>query len=321
MYLIQDISIMFISIILEAFPFVVIGVALSSIIKEFISDDTLQKIIPKNPILGSIVGVLLGLFIPSCDCAVIPITRRLIKKGVPLNAAISFMLASPIVNPVVIVATVYSFSVTSPIMIAYRIIFGVIIAIVVGLLMGLLNKNNKLIGEYYKDDNKDNNFKKHSHNKIFKLKLDNDNSKTIDKKSIFFKKCLERLKNILNNSEEEFFEIIKYLIVGALIAAIVQILVPKTIILGLNNIKPLEILVLMLFAYIISLCSTSDSFVAKTFIGQISNSSILAFLLLGPMIDLKNTLMLTKSFNKKFTAVLISLIFACIFIVALVIKF
>lgn len=76
----QYIAIVFISILFEAFPFIMLGVIVSSVIHEFVPDDFIPKIMPKNPFLGAIVGVIMGLFIPVCDCAVIPISRRLIKK-------------------------------------------------------------------------------------------------------------------------------------------------------------------------------------------------------------------------------------------------
>ena len=77
----KDISIIFISIFLESLPFLILGSLISSIIETFIKDEQLEKIIPKNKILGSLVGVILGFFIPACDCAVIPVSKRLIKKN------------------------------------------------------------------------------------------------------------------------------------------------------------------------------------------------------------------------------------------------
>lgn len=300
MQIVHDISIVFISIILEAFPFIMLGVILSSIIQEFVSDDTLQKFIPKNPILGSLVGVILGLFIPACDCMVIPISRRLIKKGVPLNVAISFMLASPIINPIVLLSTYYSFSKTLPVMVLYRSVFGIVIAMVIGIIMSITTKKEDV-------------FSKNNYNEFNECNCKHEHEHK-------HKNFIERINNIILHSKDEFLEIVKYLIIGGLIAAIVQICVPKSLILGLSNNKILEIIILMIFAYVISLCSTADSFVAKTFVSQVSNNSILAFLLVGPMIDIKNTLVLSKSFSKKFTIKLISLIFICVFLATYFIK-
>ena len=97
MDIVKNISIIFISIFFESLPFLLLGSLISGVVETYISNETIAKIIPKNKVLGSIVGVLLGFFLPACDCAVIPVSKRLLKKKVPVNVAISFMLASPII--------------------------------------------------------------------------------------------------------------------------------------------------------------------------------------------------------------------------------
>ena len=98
----------------------------------------MAKLIPRNPILGSIVGILMGFFIPACDCAVIPVSKRLLKKKVPINVAVSFMLASPIINPVVLLSTYTAFYKTTPNIFWYRLIFGIVIALIIGIVLGLI---------------------------------------------------------------------------------------------------------------------------------------------------------------------------------------
>lgn len=303
----SDISIIFISVILEAFPMIMLGIIVSSIVEEFVSDEMMVKIIPKNRILGAIVGVIMGLFIPTCDCAVIPITKRLIKKKVPLNVAITFMLSSPIINPVVLFATNYSFNQVMPNMTIYRAVLGVVIAIIIGVIMSFTTKDNQVLREN-EEDSECNEHCKHCEN----LNIHRSKSKKIS--------VVKHIYNILKYCKEEFFEVSKYLIIGALIASVTQVLLPKSIIYKYIDNKLISTIILMLFAYLISLCSTSDSFVAKTFVGTFSNNSILAFLLLGPMIDIKNTIVLAGNFNKKFVAKLISLIFITIFIVAMCVR-
>lgn len=301
MQYIQDISIVFISILFEAFPFIMLGVVVSSIIHEFVPDDFIPKIMPKNPFLGALVGVVMGLFIPVCDCAVIPISRRLMKKGIPLNVGITFMLASPIINPIVIFATIYSFGTIIPEMVIYRSIIGVIIAIIIGLIISIIHKKDEvfLIEES----------SKHSHSCA--CGCHHEHKK---------KKLSERILNVVKHSKVEFFEIIKYLIIGSLIASSAQVLIPKEILNSFSGEGVIQIFILMIFAYLISLCSTSDSFVAKAFANQFSNNSILAFLLLGPMIDIKNTIVLLGNYNKKFVIKLIGLIFVFVFAFALIVN-
>ena len=141
----KNISVIFLSIFFESLPFLLLGAVISSIIEEFVSDEKLIKLIPKNVILSSLVGVFLGFFLPACDCAVIPISKRLIKKNVPLNVAISFMLSSPIINPVVLLSTYYAFYNTDSKIFFYRFFLGILISLIIGIIMGLLFRNKNVL--------------------------------------------------------------------------------------------------------------------------------------------------------------------------------
>ena len=292
--MIKDISIIFISIFFESLPFLLLGALISSIIENFISDETFAKLIPKNKILGSLVGVFLGLFLPACDCAVIPVSKRLIKKKVPINVAISFMLSSPIINPVVLLSTYYAFYNTNPKIFWFRLLFGIIISLIIGIIMGLLFNKKKVT--------------------INSIDCDCEHHHEIHPKGI-----KHILKSIFKHTAIDMFEVVKYLMFGALIASISQVLLPRNILIIFNDNPVLSILILMLFAYLVSLCSTSDSFVGRTLLSSFTTSSILAYLLLGPMIDIKNTIVLCGNFNKKFVITLISLIFSVIFIFSLLV--
>ena len=308
MDIIKNISIIFTSIFFEALPFLLLGSLISAIIENYVSNETIAKIIPKNKILGSIVGVFLGFFIPACDCAVIPVSKRLLKKKVPVNVAISFMLASPIINPVVLLATYNAFYKSNPEIFWARLGFGIGIALIIGIIMGILFNNKKIVTnniEEYEEEcccHHNHDHKKcehHDHNHEHhheKHTLKND------------------IPAILKHTAYDMFEVVKYLMFGALLASLVQVLLPRSILVTFNNNNILSIITLMLFAYLISLCSTSDSFVGKSLLSTFTKSSILAYLVLGPMIDIKNTVVLLGNYNKKFVITLISLIFIIIFI-------
>ncbi len=325
---IKNISIVFISIFFESMPFLLLGAFISSIIETYISDETMAKLIPKNRILGSIVGVCLGFFLPACDCAVIPVSKRLIKKKVPLNVAISFMLASPIINPVVLLSTYQAFYRNNPEIFWYRFVLGIGIALVIGIIMDIIfgkkevitnssdecechHHEEEIVEEGFEDllDHKskqkyEHNHECHCHEHKEKHTLKGD------------------FVSIIKHASYDFFDVVKYLMFGALIASCVQILLPRNILVYFNNNQILSVLVLMLFAYLISLCSTSDSFVGKSLLSSFSKSSIVAYLLLGPMIDVKNTFVLVGNYDKKFVITLISLIFIVIFICSvLVVRF
>lgn len=294
----QGVLTIFVSILLDATPFILLGVILSSIIDYYISEEFIQKILPKGKISGILSGIALGFFIPVCDCFVIPVVRRLIKKGVPIYIGIAFMIAAPIVNPVVILATHYSFENLVPSMVLYRTIFGIIIAIIVSFVLYLWTKNQDVIKDnscesqscchQHSNNNHNNHNHHHEGNKGFQA--------------------------ILHHAAEEFLEIFKYLMFGALCAAILQIIIPQSLLAKFSDSPILSTLVLMAFAYSISLCSTADSFVAKSLVGVFGTSPILGFLLLGPVLDIKNTFVLFGNYKKSFVIKFIILIVTTVFL-------
>ena len=294
--MIKNVATIFMSIFFESLPFLLLGSLNSAIIETFVSNERMTKLIPKNKFLGSIVGVFLGFFLPACDCAVIPVSKRLLKKKVPINVAISFMLASPIINPVVMLSTYYAFYKTDPKIFWFRLLFGIVVALVIGTIMGII---------FGKEDVTTNN----SDKECACEHCDHDHDHHHENK----------LASIIKHTALDLFDVVKYLMFGALIASLMQVLIPRSIITTFNNNNVLSIIVLMLFAYLISLCSTSDSFVGKSLLSSFTESSIVAYLLLGPMIDIKNTMVLLGNYKKKFVVTLISLIFLIIFIISVLV--
>lgn len=294
MDIVKDISIIFISIFFESLPFLLLGALISSTIERYVSNEKIASLIPKNIVLGSVMGILLGFFVPACDCAVIPISKRLIKKKVPLNVAISFMLASPIINPVVLLSTYYAFYNTNPKIFWLRLILEILIALIIGIIIGIIFKRNVITNNM--DD-----VECHCHDEQHCLHHEKRNIKN----DILF---------ILKHTTYDMFDVVKYLMFGALIASIIQIMLPRNILNMFNNNEAISIFMLMLFSYLISLCSTSDSFVGKSLLSSFSESSIMAYLLLGPMIDIKNTIVLLGNYKKSFVVTLIFLIFIIIFL-------
>ena len=274
----------FISIIIEAFPFVLIGVFISGIIQMFVTDQMIAKIVPKNRVLAVLYGALIGALFPSCECGIIPIVHRLLKKGVPLHVAIPFMLTGPIINPIVLFSTFIAFG-NNWQMVWYRAGFAIIIAFVIGIILSYQFKGTQLLDEDEHD---------HHH----------EHATTLWKKFV----------GTLNHAVEEFFSVGKYLIIGAFIAASMQIFVKTDVLMELGQTKATSSLVMMMLAGILSLCSEADAFIAASFRGTFSTSSLVAFLLIGPMVDIKNLLMMYHTFKKKFIAVLILYIVVLVFI-------
>ena len=314
----RDIAIYFTTIMLEAIPFLLLGALISAIIEEFVSEERISKMIPKNRVLGSLVGIFLGLFIPACDCAVIPIAMRLKKKKVPTNVIVSFMLASPIISPVVLLSTFFAFGETEkmllfgfemPKLFVYRTIFGVLVALIVGIILDIICKDAVLKEETYEHHHHH-----HDHEHIHTCNHHHEgcSCSTHEKET----GPIGRVKNIINIMYGDFMGIISYMAVGAILAATMQILLPISNIGGIVQNKYISTFIMMLLAFALSLCSTSDAFIARTFMNSLSKNSILAFILLGPMIDIKNTIVLNKSFNKKFVIVLIGTIFLTVYLIS-----
>ena len=314
----RDIAIYFTTIMLEAIPFLLLGALISAIIEEFVSEERISKMIPKNRVLGSLVGIFLGLFIPACDCAVIPIAIRLKKKKVPTNVIVSFMLASPIISPVVLLSTFFAFGETEkmllfgfemPKLFVYRTIFGVVVALVVGIILDIICKDAVLKEEIYEHHHHH-----HDHEHIHTCNHHHEGCSCSNHEKETGP--IGRVKNIINIMYGDFMGIISYMAVGALLAATMQILLPISNIGGIVQNKYISTFIMMLLAFALSLCSTSDAFIARTFMNSLSKNSILAFILLGPMIDIKNTIVLNKSFNKKFVIVLIGAIFLTVYLIS-----
>lgn len=295
--MIENFSVIFISIVLEALPFVMLGAFLSSIIQIYVSENFIARILPKNKFVGLVAASLVGIVFPVCECAIIPIARRLIKKGVPINIAVTFMLAVPIVNPVVLLSTYYAFH-SKPYIVFLRGGLGLVIAITIGFIMGVLEERKNPIKMNYIDE-------------------DNSCACGFDHN---FKRPQSKFIQILQHANRELYDIGKLLILGAFISAVFQVIIDRKYILLVGEHPIYSIAAMMLFAYTISLCSEADAFIASTFLGQFSIGGIVAFLVLGPMIDIKNTLMLTSSFKSRFVAKLIFLIFTICFAAGYVIN-
>ena len=124
------------AILLEGIPFLLIGTFISAIIQVLIPDGYLEKIYPKKPILGILTAAIAGFFVPVCDCAIVPVAKGLIKKGVPFGAAVTFMVVTPIVNPIVIVSTYFAFNGDLSI-VCTRIGLGILCGILIGMILSL----------------------------------------------------------------------------------------------------------------------------------------------------------------------------------------
>ena len=434
----QQFAIIFLSILLEALPFVLIGTIVSSLIEIFVSREWLTEHLPKKSWFAFLVAGLAGIVFPICECAIVPVMRRLVKKGMPLGVAVTFMLATPTINPVVLLSTRFAFlnNFYFPLL---RGVFGYLTAVAVGLLITFLSDKEELktaekawagdgehdheelcacghshkteqaehggewehthahdhdheelctcehshkteqaehSGEWEHTHAHDHDHEElctcghshkteqvehggewehadaheHSHEHEHDHAHDHDHEEPCtcghshktehgegweqadvpehshehnDDDELCTcghvhatkrDKPLQIVKSVLDHTSHELYEVGRFLILGVLISAAMQTFVPKQYFLALSQNPALSIVAMMLLAFVLSLCSEADAFVAASFQGGLPNSAILAFLLFGPMMDIKNMLMLAQGFRMKFIIRLILLIAVVVFV-------
>ena len=272
----------FLGIFIEALPYLLLGTLISGLVEVFLDREVMARFISKRPVPAALTGAFMGLIFPVCECGVIPLTRRLFHKGLPLPAGIAFLLAAPVLNPIVIFSTAAAFGWGK--MLAWRVGLSLLFAIIIGLVFSVeQDASNVLKGTI---------ISVHDHEQ------EESASTFIGKTKQAFLICVD-----------EFFEIGRYLVIGGLLAATLQTFIPQSALLAIGSGPVLSVLVMLALAVLLSICSTVDAFVALGFVSTFSFGSILSFLVFGPMVDIKSTLMYLQVFRLKPVAYLVLLPF------------
>lgn len=278
----------FISMVMEAVPFVLIGVMVSGLIQMFVTERWIAKAMPRNRFLSSLVGCGVGLLFPSCECGIVPITKRLLDKGVPLPAGIAFMLTGPIINPIVLFSTYIAFG-NDWGMVGIRAGMAIAVALLVSLTLSFLFPALP--------------YRSHGMQASQTAASAEAEAPSGVKPRV---SVLSRVHDVFTHAIEEFFSVGKYLVLGAFIAACMQTYIPTSSLLHVGNTPITASLVMIGLAFTMSLCSEADAFIAASFRSTFGVGALSAFLVFGPMIDIKNTLMLLGHFRGKFVAALIA---------------
>ena len=299
---------LFTSLLVEAMPFLLIGVLLSSGLILYLENNPLIQKIPKNPIAGSLVGSIFGFCFPVCECGNIPVARSFLLQGLPTSVAVSFLLAAPTINPVVLWSTYVAFR-GQPEVFWLRIIFSLTIAIVVGCIFSLQSDARPLLkpilakrltvlmnqSEAAKYSANEGSTQEYSllqsgsfilgdEGKPIKMSEDLLKSSSIKSSS---SKWRENINLFLTNVHNELRELGAILILGSALAALIQVFIPREVILSLGQDTITSIIAMMILAAIVSICSTVDSFFVLSFASTFTTSSLVAFLVFGPMVDIK----------------------------------
>ncbi|MSQ93576.1 MAG: hypothetical protein EXR98_03360 [Gemmataceae bacterium] len=280
----------FVSIVYEAMPFIVLGVLLAGILEEFVPQQALAKLVPRNTLLAIMIGALLGLVFPMCECGIIVVMKRLLRKGLPLGVCVAYMLAGPVINVVVMGSTLVAFgSYNDPgrndilggpwQVVAWRVGLSYLVAIVTALVV-------------------DWQWQRHGKRLLHPSVLHGLKAGSDEESSQASRPWRERVNNITQTALHDYVDILAFLILGAVLAAGGKFLIKEYNVQDwLQQAPVIAILMMMGIAILFCLCSEADAFVAANFPLFWPDGSKLAFLVLGPMLDFKLLLMYTRVFR------------------------
>jgi uncharacterized protein len=281
----------FLALVFEGVPFILLGSLISGIIGSFVPARVITGLLPKSRFPAILVSGLLGVIFPVCDCGTVLIVRRILKKGVPLSCGITYMLASPIVNPLVIFSTIIAFQGQAPLLNAgLRIGFGYFIVVMIGLIVGSLQSESILRKGLITTG-------RPSRTGIRIAPLHDHGS---EKMEVGF---VRKVSAAVRMATDDFLGTCLYFMVGAAIAATFNTAVNQRVILPLASDSVLSIISMMTLSGILTLCSTSDAFIAATFV-TFPSAARMAFMIFGPMFDLKLIFLYSSLFKKRFVIAL-----------------
>jgi len=306
----------FVSIVWEAFPFVVLGALIAGILEEVVPQQAISKIIPKNLFLAVGIGACLGLIFPMCECGIVPVMRRLLRKGLPLGTCVAYMLAGPVINPIVISSTWVAFKkhLIAPEMVGLRVGMAFVVAVITGALVQFYYKKdgNKLLTKTAAPQN-DNPFNLPG--------LEAPQVHPSETRAGESRTFMRRLYNISETALHDFKDIMVFLSLGAVLAGLAKMYLNAKMVQEISTGFPAgTIFGMMILAIIMCLCSEADAFVAASF-KTMAPSAKLSFLVLGPMFDLKLLLMFTRVFRRKTIIIIGVSVFLQVFIYSILVHY
>lgn len=278
----------FLGIFIEAAPFLLLGTLASGLVEIFVEREDVSRYFPRSVFLAALTGSVLGFIFPVCECGVVPLVRRLFNKGLPIPAGIAFLLAAPIINPVVLVSTYAAYGWGR--VLAARFVLGLIVAVTVGTVFSLIQDPIDLTRMPLPAP----------------IKHEADGSPIVKPPP---ESLPARLQMVSRIATDEFFEMSRYLVIGSALAALLQTAVPQTVLLALGSGPVVSVFVMLLLAYVLCVCSTVDAFLSLAFVNTFTTGAILGFLVFGPMVDIKSTMMFMRVFKGKTVVYLVVLPF------------
>ena len=304
-----DFCYLFLSIVLEGAPFIFFGTLISGFIDAYLPPGLIDRWLPKRKSLAVIMSALLGAIFPVCECAIVPVIRRLIRKGLPVSCAITYMLSAPIINPIVVISTYNAFNSEQgkflirqvkdaepdgPLFVTMsRLIIAFIVTVGMGMLVLKMRRDTILRPEILAGSGSgghaeaDDHAHSHGHE-------DHDHGKTADASPPHS----QRLVHAMRTAMRDFIDTGMYFSIGVAITALFKAYVTDDLVVLFNQSEYIGVNLMMILAFVLSLCSNSDAFIAANF--PVPLSAKLAFLVFGPMMDVKLVFMYLSVFKRRF---------------------
>jgi uncharacterized protein len=254
----------FVAIAVQALPFLVLGVAISASVAALVPAGFLPRVLPRRTALAVPVAAAAGAALPGCECGSVPIAGRLVGRGVAPAAALAFLLSAPAINPVVLVATAVAFPGRPQVVVA-RLLASLLAATVVGLVWARTGRD-------------------HLVDRARRRRRDDG----------------PPLAVLVATAQRDLLQAGGFLIVGAATAATLQTVVPRSVLDAVADAGPVAFLALAALAVVMAICSEADAFVAAS-LTQFSLSARLAFMVVGPMVDVKLIALQAGTFGRAFT--------------------
>jgi len=277
----QDGLTLSISVLIESLPFVVLGVLLSIVVQVWVPPGVIERWMPRAAWARRAVLSLLGMLIPVCECGNVPFARGLMMRGFGVSETMTFLIAAPIVNPIVIITTHQAFGFDDGILIA-RLLGGYAVANLIGWLYSRHPDPDALLTDRFRDS--------------CALSPESEQSRA------------GRGQRSLAQFVVELRAVMPALVIGSALAGAVQVLVPRDALLAIGSNPALSIIAMIALAMIVSICSNVDAFFALSFASTFTPGSIVAFLLVGPLVDVKMLALLRTTFRTRVLAGLVVIV-------------
>jgi uncharacterized membrane protein YraQ (UPF0718 family) len=259
----QSWTTVFVAIVVQALPFLVLGVLLSAVIAVFVPTSFLVRALPRHPACSVPVAGVAGMVLPGCECASVPVAGALVRRGVTPAAALTFLLSAPAINPIVLTATAVAFP-DNPRMVLARFVASLLVACAMGWLWQRLGRTDWL------------------------RPPTRPSSAGLGRGAMFWASVRHDVMHAGG-----------FLVVGAMAAATLKTVIPASWLYTVAGIPVVSIITLAILAVLMSICSEADAFIAAS-LSQFSPTAQLAFLVVGPMIDLKLFAMQVGTFGRGF---------------------